>query len=456
MKPEIFNYDIYPKVFPCSTDIKITVKPLGEHAAFKNNLYSVKICPLSEGFPLDYPNRPNNISYTAAPDSEGNIVFIHNFASEQEYFIRLYKEGENNHFLQLSVFAVASDLCGRYPLIGDFHMHTFRSDGKESPAIVAANYRKHGYDFLVITDHQRYYPSLEAIAAFRDVKTEYTIIPGEEVHLPKMPPDRINDVHIVNAGGSYSVNALVDNTQISEVGSSKELRSSDGQCPAPITFDEYAAEVEALIPELNIPDEIEAFTYASCVWIFNHIKKGNGLGIFAHPYWISNVYQVPESFTDFMMERRPFDAYEVLGGESYFAQNGNQTARFYEDRAKGRITPIVGSTDSHGSIDNANKYVASTIVFSPENTRESIISSIKEYYSVAVDGISAETRYVGDFRFIKYANFLMENYFPLHDDLCYEEGRLMKDYVCGSKDAAEHLALIYGRVGSLRRKYFAF
>jgi hypothetical protein len=171
---------------------------------------------------------------------------------------------------------------------------------------------------------------------------------------------------------------------------------------------------------------------------------------------VQNVFHVPETLTEHIMATQPFDAFEVLGGENYFEQNGFQTVRYYEDRAKGRRYPIVGSTDSHSCIHNRNGYIASTIVFSPENTREDIISSIKDFYSVAVDSISTELRLVGEIRFVRYGNFLLREFFPLHDELTFEEGRLMKAYACGDKSAAEDLKRIYGRMKAQREKYFKF
>ena len=157
-----------------------------------------------------------------------------------------------------------------------------------------------------------------------------------------------------------------------------------------------------------------------------------------------------------MLKTHPFDAFEVLGGENYYEHNGFQTHKYYEIKAQGYNFPIVGSTDSHSSINNENAYVASTMVFSPANEREAIIDSIKNYYSIAIDGISKEFRLVGDFRLARYATFLLQDYFPLHDDLCYEEGRAMKDYACGVEGAKETLEFISGRVKNQREKYFAF
>lgn len=459
MKTELHYYDIYPKVFPKGEEIEISVKPLGAHAAFKADAaYRVTINPLENGNPIHYPDRLNKIECPFNIGEDGIMRIRHTFADEQQYFIRIFDDNKDTKrcAVQLSVYALDSDLCGRYPFMGDLHMHTCRSDGRQAPAIVSANYRKHGYDFFAITDHNRYYPSLEAIDTYKDVPIEFTIVPGEEVHMPWVD-EYINDVHIVNFGGSFSVNAMVEGKQIDEVGEDKSKRSYKGfPCPDVLTKEQYRDEVLALAQTLNIPDGIEKFAYASCVWVFNNIKKAGGLGIFCHPYWISNVFQVPETFTDYMLETKPFDAFEVLGGENYYEQNGLQTQKYYDDRAKGRRYPIVGSTDSHSSVNNDNAYVASTIVFSPANEKDALIASIKDFYSVAVDGISKEFRLVGDFRLTKYACFLMKEYFPLHDDLCYEEGRLMKDYACGDEDAGEHLRFISGRMKKQREKYFKF
>lgn len=456
MRTELHYYDIFPKVFPAGKEVTVTIKPLGHHAEFKNpDGIVLKIFGLDDGNPRDYPHRKNGQAVEF--EFDGCIKFTHTFPREQQYYIRIFDKETDKKLLQLSVYALDEDLCGRYPLIGDLHMHTCRSDGRQAPAIVCANYRKHGYDFFAITDHHRYYPSLEAIEAYKDVPIEFNICPGEEVHLPDVAPDHINDVHIVNFGGKYSVNGLLKDEYAEEFGNDIDKRRFEGfPCPEAMTEDEYRAEVDALAATLDIPEGIEPFTYASCVWVFNHIRNAEGLGIFCHPYWLSNVHQVPENITDYMLKTHPFDAFEVLGGENYYEHNGFQTHKYYEIKAQGYDFPIVGSTDSHSSINNENAYVASTMVFSPKNERVAIIDSINNYYSIAIDGISKEFRLVGDFRLARYATFLLQDYFPLHDDLCYEEGRAMKDYVCGIEGAKETLEFISGRIQKQREKYFAF
>lgn len=447
VKIELMDYDIFPKVFRCDTPVEVTIKPLGLHAEFKGN-YTIQVRAFNEGNIVRYPERNNLKEYAVTPCDDGCLRFTHTYKDEQEHYVDIIKD--DKRVVRLSVYSLYEDLFGRYPFRGDLHMHTTRSDGRQAPAIVAANYRKNGYDFLAMTDHDSYYPSLEAINAYKDVPIEYNLVTGEEIHLEG------NDIHIVNFGGKYSVNALMPGDHHMDVGDGKDLRSLDGECPDVISVEEYKRQVNELAETLNIPEGIEKFTYAACVWIFNHIKKADGLGIFAHPYWLQNVLQVPETMTEYMMATQPFDAFEVLGGENYFEQNGWQTIRYYEDRAKGRRYPIVGSTDSHSSVHNRNALIASTIVFAPENTREGIIYSIKDFYSVAVDSISTELRVVGEMRFVRYATFLLREFFPLHDELCFEEGRLMKDYTCGDEDAEKTLRFISGRMKKQREKYFSF
>lgn len=446
MKIELHYYDVFPKVFLINEEAHITVKPLGDHAAFSDKV-KVTVFSMIQGYPMFYPERNNGTIYEMTPDADGCLRLTHTFSEESEY--RLFIEQEGKTPISLFVYALETDMKGRYPYRGDLHLHTRRSDGAQSPAFVAAYYRRHGYDFASITDHYRYYPSLQAIDTYKDVPLEMNLVFGEEVHLPD------NDIHIINFGGKYSVNGLLaENPQNKE----SDRRSVIDNPPPIITEEQYREEVKALIPQLDIPEGVEAFTYAACVWVFNHIRNAEGLGIFAHPYWIHKrtCYQVPETLRAYMMEKHPFDAFEVLGGEVYYQQNGFQTVRYYEDRAKGIDYPIVGATDSHNCLaEHPESLVASTFVFAPKNEREALIQSVKEKYTVAVDTISKEYRLVGEPRLVMYARFILDEFTPLHDELCYEEGRLMKAYANGEEGAKETLEFIYGRMEKLFKKYFA-
>ena len=78
---------------------------------------------------------------------------------------------------------------------------------------------------------------------------------------------------------------------------------------------------------------------------------------------------------------------------------------------------------------------------------------MKDVYSVAVDTISKEYRLVGEFRLQKYASFLMENYFPLHDRIAAMDGELMREYILGEADASE-LSVMKNKAEAQRKKYF--
>ena len=451
MKPVLYQYDVYPKVFLADTERAITVQPLGGHTAFApNRAYTVKLFKVNQSNPRTYPERGGRTTLTATPEADGCLRFTAHFAGEGEHFINIYDDPEAKPRCVLSVYTLAEDMAGRIPLRGDLHMHTCRSDGKEAPEIVAANYRGHGYDFFTISDHRRYYPSLEAIAAYQGL-TDFTIVPGEEVHLP------LNDVHYVNFGGSYSVNALVRPSMNEEKdGENPAWRSIDGSAPAPMDKEDFLAMIRARAEKIPREHEAERLSFAVLEWIHAHVAAGGGLGIFPHPYWLCQMMQLPEDYIEYIYREAPFDAFEVLGGENYYAHNGFQTGFYYDMKAKGVDHPVVGSTDSHGSTEhNRNALICSTIVFAHANTREALIEAIKAKYSIAVDTISEEYRLVGDFRLMKYASFLLENYFPLHDLACRAEGYYMNRYAAGDERAKAVLQAMKGQIPAMQGKYFA-
>ena len=226
--------------------------------------------------------------------------------------------------------------------------------------------------------------------------------------------------------------------------------------------DEFGAKMAELTAQIEVPDNVEAHAAAQLKWIHDEIRRANGLGIFVHPNWIDcSTYHTPTALNDWLVENKIFDAFEVLGGEDYFEQNGLQSIRYYEDMARGHKYPIVGSTDSHdATIENRIAFLCSTMVFSPENERCALIDSIKKLRSVAIDTLSKEFRVVGELRYATYACFLLQHYFPMHDDACFEEGRLMKQAVYGTEEEKEEaikaLGMMNGRMKRMREKYFAF
>lgn len=454
MKDELYNYDIYPKVVLAGKEQTISVKPLGIHAGiFAGECYTVVITGLEDGEPDVFPEWTYKKVITTEAQEDNCLHFSLVLPHEEEYFVSVFKGREDGkRLIRLSIYALEEDMRGRYPFRGDLHVHSCRSDGKEDPKIVCANYRGAGYDFMIISDHHRYYPSLEAIHAYQNIAPGFCIFPGEEVQLPT------TDVHIINAGGRYSINALVDgNKNQLEKGDDPAFRSVSGECPTVLSREEYESQIKEIAKAGWFDAESANISYATCLWAYEHIREAGGMSIFCHPYWRRKWgNQVPDKFLKLMLEQHRFDAFEVLGGENYYEHNGLQTAVYYEMAAKGVKLPIVGSTDTHGSTEhNINGFICSTIVFAPENTPDCLNTAIMSQYSVAVDTISQEFRLVGSVRLQKYASFLMNNYYPLHDRLCAIEGEYLRQFVLGEENARTRLDMIANDVTDLMKKYIA-
>ena len=417
MKTELTKYAITPLLVPQGQPVELTIAPMGEHAAFTQPRYTVRLLPMTAS--VEPRDESGYDAAEVAPSADGTLRVTYAFPGEQEHLVRILSEDQV--IATLSVYSLEADLYGRVPLRGDFHSHSFRSDGRESPAIVAANYRKAGYDFLAITDHRQWQPSQEAIDAYRGAPVDLRLFHGEEVHTPG------NHIHIINFGGDFSVNSLAwDNEQ---------------------TYDREVAAIRQTLGEL--PEGVDADEYAMCLWSIGKIHQGGGMAIYCHPHWIANVYHVRDAMTRHVLRNMPFDAFELLGGQTV-AENNMQTAIWNDLRAQGAKVAIVGASDSHGTV-NANWFGwTSTVVLACSHSREDIIAAVREGNSAAVETYAGEQmRAHGTYRLVSLVRFLLDNYFPLHDELCFEEGRAMRDYVCGEADGLKMLQATQGRTARL-------
>lgn len=63
---------------------------------------------------------------------------------------------------------------------GNLHTHTLNSDGDSTPDEVATWYREHGYNFLVLSDHN-HLTEAASLNAVHASKEQFLLIPGEEV-----------------------------------------------------------------------------------------------------------------------------------------------------------------------------------------------------------------------------------------------------------------------------------
>ncbi|GMQ59483.1 hypothetical protein AN1V17_38800 [Vallitalea sediminicola] len=427
MKEELRFFEVTPKIILSDTTTEIKIKPLVKHEFFNSDT-DIEVVY----YPLEHFSNRGEYNYQdkyIVRAEDGIIKLTQHFVGEQEHIIKITNT-ENNKSYTFNFYSVKSDLFDRIPYKGDLHMHSHHSDGKESPGFVTASCRRIGFDFMALTDHKKYYPSIECQETYKDIDVDILIARGEEVH-----PEN-NNVHIINFGGNFSVNELMNQDK-----------------------EQYYSEVRDLEKAIDIKDEQAKYECASSMWCFDKIRAGGGLSIFCHPYWlIDSGYYISNSVISFMYDNQPYDANEVIGGyHPYeFSSNTLQVARYYEERAKGKKVPIVGVSDAHGCEDKDLFGWFYTIVFAPSNAQADIIKSIKDLYSVGVESPAGETaRPVGPFRLVKYALYLIREVFPLHDELCYEEGQLMLKHITGDENAKARLNSLQGQVNNLYNKLFS-
>ena len=157
-----------------------------------------------------------------------------------------------------------------------------------------------------------------------------------------------------------------------------------------------------------------------------------------------------DEVNEVLLKRRNFDAIEVFGGYDLHELESNQleVVRYYQSQVEGVAAPAVGVSDSH-SADNGSLFGwFYTIVFADQFDFSSIAQAIRANRCVAVEAVKGEfPRIVGDFRLVKYAYFLLREFYPIHDRLCAKEGELMLEVVEKDSSAAERLAMISHRIG---------
>ena len=451
MANEIFNYSVYPSVVPADTESEITVcSNCGTFGFFDDVTYDVKIIPREESdVPKDdvmsLDGWDNNRKIYQIKPQNGKLIIKHYFSGEQEWVIRIssreYAKHQNPMYekykphwnglihapergVALSIYSLMPDLYKRRPAKGDFHMHTIASDGSETPQRTAANYRKEGYDVIAMTEHNAFNSSAEVKDKLSFMEN-YELICGEEVH-----NGYIGHLHIVNIGGSYSVNEIWLNDR-----------------------ERIMREVDELSKTVEIPSGIDKREYLYRLWTYREIKKSGGYAIYPHPYWnVRDHYHVETSMSKAILKNGLCDAYEVIGGCSP-QENNIQVALYYDLVSQGIKLPVVGSSDSHSSMPGASHFAQIyTIVFG----RENVIESISDGYSVAVEAWKGENiRIYGDFRLVKYAHFLINNYFARRAPLCASSGMYIDRYLSGSDDK-DMIIESENRIAEFTKNFFGY
>lgn len=418
------NYRLTPSVVKINTPTEITITALGENTAFIDGLeYELQI--LGTETAMDSLDGPKVERMILKP-TDGKLSFMYSFPAEQQYSLKLIQPQELcNYYLArykeryhsacpkknfpapntvLSLYCLQEDLYETTAYKGDLHLHSFDSDGRESKENVMANLKKAGYDFAALTDHYWYQSSVEVKEIFEGFPDIFTFLPGEEVHMEH------EYIHSAVIGGHESVNS--------------HYYENREQCDA---------EIRALEDSPDIPEGVDRHNFASRYWVAAKAKEFGAMPILSHPYWIwEDVYFMSTAITQALFEHGNYEAFELLNGGCGRETNTLQTAFYFEERAKGFDMPIVGSSDAHVTDRKYDSLPTSayTVLFAKDRSWKSIREAILDKRSVAVEHYENDEnfRLYGDFRMVKYANFLLLNYYPDYINLCHEQGNLMKEY----------------------------
>lgn len=428
MLPNSDTFAIRPAVVPADKKSEMTILPLERIFLLREGEDYDLVLIDRDADEINYyvPTTHKRMTVKA---SGGVIKFDWVFEGEQSHTIQLLKNGVK--LAELRVYSLYEDLYGLIPMRGDLHSHTYRSDGKRDPAAMASFMREMGFDFFVSTDHNRYYPGAETDEIFKDVKLGLVHIRGEEVHAPG------GMLHIVHAGGKSSV---------------ADIYVHDRE-----RYNRELAECMEKVPE-SIPEKYRD-RYAMAMWVTARIHDAEGLAIFPHPFWASGrsgIHNVCTELAEIFLSSGLFDAYELIGA---MGQPGNNcsVAMWADMRAAGYDIPVVGSSDVHNPCGAATFPFNCTVCFAKERSAAGVLEAVKSGYSVACEttGVEYERRFraYGKLRFVKYAQFLLADYFPHTERICAGEGVAMRAYAMGEA-SAELIELQARRTADFSDKFF--
>lgn len=391
----LFVCELYPKVF--KSNFKQTLYVKLSNTDINPNLLEIKIQPMEQYAILHTPkyriDEEERYPYVALNDcGDGLFSVEYDFAFEQQYSVKI--KYDSKIICCSHIYSLDDDLAKLKAFKGDTHLHSCRSDGEGTPFEVACNYRELGYDFIAITDHHKFAPSIEAQNEIKILTNDFFVFRGEEVHNKDM-----GYFHIVNFNGESSVNDIIE------------------------TDDNYVkAEIQRILATRDFTGLSDPRCVAYRIFVAEHIRKANGVAIMAHPFWetYGEYHMQTEEFI-YHWQNGDFDALEIIAGCDGTGNGNNLQEMLRCDMlAQGYKIPIVGSSDAHTTnpkvaTDLFNKHF--TLVFA--KNFDDIPNAIKAERGVAIDRTDDNHyRAIGKFRYAKYARFLMSEYYSTYANLC--------------------------------------
>lgn len=392
----------------------------------QKKLYSVKVTPREI-----HTSQTRSQQDIRSTISNGYLVFDYTFYEEQEYMVFIYEtiEGVTTQLTFFKIYSLKEDLYRLLPWKGEMHMHSNWSDGKQPPEIMYAYARRAGMEFAALTDHYSLQPHSSIREMMSSVKSGLKIFPGEEVH------KKGQKMHIVSFGTKKSISRMMMDQ-----------------------FDQIKEEAEFIAQQHEpFPEDIDPLEYGLQRWVFDQIAQNEGISILAHPYWPheKNSTYIPTSLSRMIIEEGYVDAWEITGvddGDKDFLQS----VLYAEELEKGTRIPVVGSTDAHDKSGLGDGY---SIIFAKDTDYSSIAQAIKNNLCVGcrqykrADG---NMRYMafGPTRLVRYAMFLMNEFYSVQDRLCYIEGELMTEVFTGQTWARDFIEETAAHIEDEKKRCF--
>lgn len=419
--------ELYPKVFKSNQTQALYVK-LSE-TDIKPELLEIKIQPMEQYSVLHTAkyriDEEERYSYVPFKECDDGLYYVdYDFTSEQQYTVKIKYDG--NIICNTHIYSVDPDLAELKAFKGDTHLHSCRSDGEGTPFEVACAYRGAGFDFIAVTDHHKFAPSLEAQSQIKELTNDFFVFRGEEVHNKDM-----GYFHIVNFNGESSVNDIIE------------------------TDDDYVeAELQRILDTHDFSGLSDPRCVAYRIFVAEHIRKAGGVAIMAHPYWeVFGEYNMQTEEFIYHWQHGDFDALEVIAGCDGTGNGNNLQEMLRCDMiADGYKIPVVGSSDAHRTYiktasDRFNKQF--TLVFAKDF--DEIPAAIKAERGVAIDRRDdMDFRAIGKFRYAKYARYLMWEFYPPYASLCEIHAKALLD---GDK---KQIAEAEKQITDFKTKFFVF
>ncbi len=434
-------YDLFPKIVAANSKEQFQLESLFEPGILAaGSTYGLLVMSRRDFRErLEQPvvvGKDNRIAFEFSPSLQGEYI-VNLYAGEKSWPLR--------PLFQTSFYVVSDDLLRLKPHKGDFHIHTFYSDGRQSPVFMAAKARQIGLDFIAIADHRFYESSLEAIADAEKYGIDILIFPGEEVNY-KLGPG-----HIVSINASASIDR-----QLRPSGKTDGIGETvESNYPA------FAAEIEGR----ELKEDVDPTFYAFVRGVTKKIRQAGGFAIFAHPYWRNlDVYDLLTANYEQVLADRLFDAIEVFGAQP-LEECMISLSRLQDEYLRNPDIPIVANSDAHMSEGHllGKRW---TVAFAEKLDRDSILDAVRNRQTTAclsvtsreapVEDVAAgNTAVTGPHQLVEYTYFLQREFFPRHDALCRTLGGIYLARLQHGEGDKKTQKQLQEKVRELYERYFA-